>query len=319
MNSRHDDDDTQPSKRGELSETARRHIDRLGATQSNFPSPTDVEGWRQFAALGSARIFESHLAGVSEQANVQSDIYADVPIARALPKNGARLQGKTVLDIHGGALVFMGGPFVEAMACQTAAKTGLETISVDYRMPPDHPYPAGLDDCCTVYRKLIEDIGPSNLTVVSASAGGNLAAAMLLRMRDEGRAMPSSLVLISPEIDLTESGDSFKTLAGVAGMGSLMPINELYAAGHPLDHPHVSPLFGNLHGFPPTLLQSGTRDLFLSNTVRMHRALLDAGCSAELHIWDAMPHGGFIGAPEDQQVDMQIRRFIDNNFSEVGS
>jgi acetyl esterase/lipase len=93
---------------------------------------------------------------------------------------------------------------------------------------------------------------------------------------------------------------------------SLMPANRLYAAGHDLAHPYLSPLFGDFaKGFPPTLLTTGTRDLFLSNTVRLHRALRAAGIRAELHVIEAAPHAGFFGAPEDREVDRDVRRFVE--------
>ncbi|WP_235736470.1 alpha/beta hydrolase [Nocardioides alcanivorans] len=184
------------------------------------------------------------------------------------------------------------------------------TWSPDYRMPPRHPFPAALDDCFALYRQAVEQYGAANVVVSGASAGGNLAAAVLLRAKDEGLAMPAGLVLLTPEVDLTESGDTFRTNAGIDFLGSAMDINLVYAAGRELTHPHLSPLFGDLTDFPPTFLQSGTRDLLLSNTVRMHRALRRAGVAAELHVFEAMPHGTFSGAtPEDQEVRAETRRF----------
>jgi acetyl esterase/lipase len=118
------------------------------------------------------------------------------------------------------------------------------------------------------------------------------------------------LVLLSPEADLTESGDSFEVNRLVDVMLSLplRSVNRLYANGAGLYHP---PLFGDVTGLPPTLLQSGTRDLLLSNTVRMHRALRKAGFSAELHVSEAMPHGGFLGGtPEDLDLSSELVRFI---------
>jgi acetyl esterase/lipase len=186
--------------------------------------------------------------------------------------------------------------------------------AVDYRMPPDHPHPAPLDDCVTAYRALLEVREPHEVVVGGASAGGNLAAALILRARDEGLPLPAAAVLITPELDLTESGDSFRTNLGVDTVlaRSLMPANLLYASGHDLADPYLSPLFGDFtKGFPPTLLACGTRDLFLSNTVRMHRALRAAGVSAELHVQEAAPHGGFFGAaPEDDELDREVRRFV---------
>lgn len=122
----------------------------------------------------------------------------------------------------------------------------------------------------------------------------------------------------TPEVDLTESGDSFQTNIGLDTMltQSLMPANLLYAGGHDLTHPYVSPLFGDFtQGFPPTILTTGTRDLFLSNTVRMHRALRAVGVPAELHVMEAASHTGFLGyAPEDEELDDEVRRFMDAHW-----
>ena len=89
-----------------------------------------------------------------------------------------------------------------------------------------------------------------------------------------------------------------------------MPVNLLYADGHDLHHPYLSPLFGDLQGFPPTILTTGTRDLYLSNTVRMHRALRAAGVAAELHVTEAGPHTGCPGGPEGAEIDKELRRFV---------
>jgi acetyl esterase/lipase len=179
-------------------------------------------------------------------------------------------------------------------------------------MPPDHPHPAALDDCLAVYRALLAQHRPAQIVIGGVSAGGNLAAALALRARASNLPLPAGLLLLTPEVDLTESGDSFQTLRDldvVLRRGLAAP-NALYANGQPLDDPYLSPLFGDFsRGFPRTFLQAGTRDLFLSNTVRMHRALLRAGIDAELHVFEAMPHGGFFGAPEDQDLAEAMRRF----------
>jgi epsilon-lactone hydrolase len=147
------------------------------------------------------------------------------------------------------------------------------------------------------------------------SAGGNLAAATILRVRDEGLALPAGLVLLTPELDLTESGDSFETnkYADVVLVGSLAPTIAMYAGDANLTDPYLSPLFADLtKGFPRTYLQAGTRDLFLSNTVRMHRSMRRAGVPVELHIVEGAPHGGMLGelrAPEDAEMDAEMKRF----------
>src|SRR5947207_11388143 len=126
-------------------------------------------------------------------------------------------------------------------------------------MPPDQPYPTPLDDCVTVYKAVLERKSPEKIVVAGGSAGGNLATALMLRAQAEGLPMPKALVLFSPEADLTESGDTFDTNEGVdyVLVNRLSESIALYAQGHDLRDPFLSPLFGDLHGFPPTFLQSG--------------------------------------------------------------
>ena len=217
-----------------------------------------------------------------------------------------------VLEMHGGALILCGGDICRAMGATTAARLQRRVWAVDYRMPPLHPYPAALDDCMSAYRALLAERAPAEIIVSGGSAGGNLAAALMLRARDEGLPLPAGLILNTPEADLTESGDSFTTNEGVDPLlHSLMPVNLLYADGHDLAHPYLSPLFGDFtKGYPPTILTTGTRDLYLSNTVRMHRALRAAGIPASLHVLEAAGHTGFPGSPEGGEIDKELRLFI---------
>jgi acetyl esterase/lipase len=203
------------------------------------------------------------------------------------------------------------------MGILTARRFDARVWAVDYRMPPDHPFPAGLDDCVAAYRALLREHAPGDLVVSGTSAGGNLAAALVLRARDEGLPLPAAAILLTPELDLAESGDSFQANLGVDTVltRSLMPANLLYADGHDLTDPYVSPLYGDFtKGFPPTLLSAGTRDLFLSNAVRMHRLLRNAGIDAELHVIEGAPHGGFGGAPEDLEIDGEAKAFAERQW-----
>ncbi len=288
--------------------------DRL-ASPEVFPAPDDHAGWKARIAATDEQILSgvgAHAAMVDatvEQLSVDGvDVFLVTP-AGAHTGNDAPV----LYDIHGGALIAGGGDACKAMAITSAARAGLQTWAVDYRMPPDHPYPTPLDDCLTVYRALLEVKSPEKIAVVGASAGGNLAAALMLRARAEGLPMPACLLLNSPEADLTESGDSFETNQGVdyVLVNRLTESIALYANGHDLEDPFLSPLFGDVSGFPPTYLQAGTRDLFLSNTVRLHRKLRAANVDAELHIGEAMPHGGFFGfAPEDADLGAESRKFL---------
>ena len=141
-----------------------------------------------------------------------------------------------------------------------------------------------------VYRALLEIRRPEQIAVGGGSAGGNLAAALMLKARAEGLPMPACLLLMTPEVDLTESGDTFDILEGVDTVlvSRLTDSIALYVNGHDLRDSFLSPLFGDVSEFPPTLLQSGTRDLFLSNTVRLHRVLRAANVEADEHLAQAV-------------------------------
>lgn len=296
-----------------VSEEARRFL-AAPRVAAGYPAPGDVAGWERLVAAADSALLERFPADAFPVAVEEREI-AGVRTFVAAPPGAPAEGGPVYLDIHGGALIMGGGERCRAFTAMTATSTGMVTWGIDYRMPPRHPYPAGLDDCVAVYRALLAVRDPADVVVGGASAGGNLAAALLVRAREEGLPMPAALVLNTPELDLTESGDSFTTnLAADNVLGPLMEVNRLYAAGHDLADPHLSPLFADVTGFPPTFLQAGTRDLFLSNAVRMHRRLRAAGIEAELHVGEAMPHGGFGGtAPEDQELIAERRRFVDRH------
>jgi monoterpene epsilon-lactone hydrolase len=287
--------------------------DRL-AQPRTYPPLDDAAAWKAYIAEMDAAIVSGFAASALDiPAKIETTEIADVTVNLITPEGvDAGDDAPIFLDIHGGALVAGGGEACRMMNTSAAARAGLHTWGVDYRMPPDHPYPTPLDDCVAVYRALLAERAPEKIVVGGGSAGGNLVAAMLLRARDEGLAMPAALLLFTPEIDLTESGDTFDTNAGVdyVLVERLTSSIALYAGDHDLTDPYLSPIFGDVTGFPPTFLQAGTRDLFLSNTVRFHRKLRDAGVDAELHVWEAMPHGGFFGAPEDAEMGVELRRFL---------
>lgn len=274
--------------------------------------PADVDGWIRYIEASNAILAKAFGARGEPSMPMEERVIGGVSTYVARP-TAATDATPIYLDIHGGALILGGGEVCRLMAGLGAEARGMITWAVDYRMPPQHRYPAALDDCLAAYRAALDERAPEDVFVGGGSAGGNLAAALLVRAKDEGLPMPAGLVLLSPEVDLTESGDSFTTNLGVDHvLRPLMSTNLLYADGHDLAHPYLSPLFGDLAGFPPTFLQTGTRDLFLSNTVRMHRRLRQAGVRAELHVFEAMPHGGFGGGtPEDREIQVEVRRFLD--------
>lgn len=280
---------------------------------SRAPTPhaSDLDAWRTLIRETNTGLAQ-YTRPVGPHIHVKTEHLAGVKIYRARPRSLPASDQRLYIEIHGGALVYGEGEFARAMGAACSEQFGVEVVAVDYRVPLDHPFPAALDDCVAVYAAEVDKRGAHNIILGGGSAGGNLAAALLLRAKADGLPMPAALVLPTPEVDLTESGDTFETLLGLDPLlpDRLTDTIALYANGHALTDPLVSPLFGDLTGFPPTVLLSGTRDLFLSNTVRMHRHLRDAGVAADLHVFEAMPHGSFVGAPEDEAVRNEVSRFV---------
>lgn len=298
-----------------LSPQAQAQLAMGAMSNPTWPVQDDIDAWRRLVQNQDA-IGLQGLTALSQAVNAEvEELDIDgVRVFAITPEAVAAEDASVYLDIHGGALLWGGGPSCRAMGIITAGMVRARVWAVDYRMPPDDPYPAGLDDCVAAYRALLRRVAPGNVIIGGASAGGNLAAAAILKARDQGLPLPAAAVLLTPELDLTESGDSFNTNLGVdtALTSRLMPANLLYAAGHDLAHPYLSPLFGDFtRGFPPTFLQSGTRDLFLSNTVRMHAALRAADVPAELQVYEATTHVGFMFSPESEHRDRELRRFVD--------
>jgi epsilon-lactone hydrolase len=284
----------------------------------DYPALGDKPAWRAYAAaingtmLPLMRERGAHVAAAVEELDVEG-----VP-AYAITPQGVPLEGRgVVLDIHGGAFIVGGGECCRAEAIELAGAVQARVWSVDYRSPPDHPYPAPLDDCMTVYKRLLQLHRAEEIVVAGASAGANLAAALVLRARDDGLPMPGGAVLNTPGTDLTNSGDSHATNNGLDAVlsGDIDAIGLLYAGGHDLTDPYLSPQFGDFtKGFCPSFLSAGTRDRLLSNAVRMHAALRAADVPAALYIIEAGSHGGFHGAPEEEALNREIRQFVHARF-----
>ena len=286
----------------------------------DYPPLDAHAAWRALAASGDEKTMTMIAPRVAraDVETVRTDD-AGVPIYVITPRGTAPTDHRVYLDIHGGGLIQGGGDLCRAFGISTSVRVRARVWSVDYRMPPDHPYPDPLNDCLAAYRFLLQHHDPEDIIVGGPSAGGNLAAALILRARDEGLPLPAAAFLATPQADLTESGDSFQTNLGLDPLlrRSLMPANLLYANGHDLTDPYLSPLFADFtKGFPPTLITTGTRDLFLSNAVLLHRALRAADIHADLHIVEGGGHGGYLGtAPEDAAIDTELHKFLDTHWA----
>ena len=234
------------------------------------------------------------------------------------PQNRNRL----LVHVHGGCFASFSGESATVEAIYMAGFGGYRVISVDYRTPPDHPYPAPLDDAMTAWKAATKMANPKNMAIFGSSAGGNLTLAMVLRAKRDGLPLPAAIAPGTPMSDLTGAGDSFQTNAMVDNVLVAYGANcdkraALYAAGHDLKDPLLSPVYGDLRGFPPAILTTGTRDLLLSNTVRVHRKLRQAGVEALLQVYEGQSHAQYYrdpSAPESREAFEEIARFFDKHL-----
>ena len=246
-----------------------------------------------------------------------------VPVFTLTPKTApAANANRVLLHFHGGGYVLGAGESGTLEAIFMAGLGGFTVISVDYRMPPDYPYPAAMDDALAVYRELLKTTPAEKIGVFGTSTGGGMTLALALRAKAEGLPLPAALAPGTPWTDLTKTGDSYFTNQGVDNIlvsydGWLGDAARLYAAGHDLHDPLLSPIYGDVRGFPPTLLTSGTRDLFLSNTVRMHLKLREAGVAADLIVFEGMSHAHYHMSPDAPETAFHFKelgRFFERHL-----
>ncbi|MGN0168868.1 MAG: alpha/beta hydrolase, partial [Acetatifactor sp.] len=184
--------------------------------------------------------------------------------------------------------------YARTLTSKLAASTSMDVLCFDYRLAPEHPYPAATEDAMKVWNYLmLLGYGARDIILTGDSAGGNLALALTLKLKEEGRLLPRGLVLMSPWTDLTSSGESFTAKAEVDPVLNSEYINrmiEAYAGGRELKNPLISPLFGNFKGFPPTYIQVGENEILLSDSLRLHQAFVDANVSVKLDTYKGMWH-----------------------------
>ena len=235
------------------------------------------------------------------------------------PRNENRL----LIHIHGGCYVLHPGEAGLPEAILMAAFGRFRVLSVDYRMPPEAFFPAALDDCVSVWKSTAETVDPARTAVFGTSAGGALTLALVLRAKQEGLPLPAAIAPGTPMSDVTKTGDTFYTNELLDNIlvsrdGFCDAATRFYANGHDLADPLLSPVYGDMSGFPPAILTSGTRDLLLSNTVRVHRKLRQAGVDASLQVYEGQSHAHYIfndAAPETREAFEEIADFFDRRLA----
>ena len=227
---------------------------------------------------------------------------AGVPVYRLSPvKSTAKRSAKTVLYLHGGGYVLAHGASGLVEALPLVSNHGFDVVSVDYRMAPEHPYPAAIEDAFAVYKALAAEKGAENIVVYGTSTGGAMTLILGIQIARAGLAMPAGFIAGTPWTDLTKTGDSYTINENVDNVlvryeGLLSSAVRFYAGGRDLKDPLLSPVYAeeaSLKAFSPVLLIAGTRDLFLSNTVRMHKRFLLLKKPADLIVYEALSHAQY--------------------------
>lgn len=202
--------------------------------------------------------------------------------------------GITILYLHGGGYYFCSPATHRGIVFPLARRSGARTFSLDYRLAPEHPFPAALYDALAAYRTLLADgVLPERLVIAGDSAGGGLALATLLALRDAGDPLPAGAVAFSPWTDLAATGASITTNEGRDPMfhgSAFAPAGKLYAGETDIRHPYVSPLYGRFEGLPPLFIQIGDTEVLLDDSTRVAEKARVAGVRVELNILPKMPH-----------------------------
>lgn len=268
---------------------------RAARMEGPVPGPTDQAAWLTRQAADERAVLAA-TAGAAEALGVKVDgqSLGGTPVLRLSPA-GARPGGAVIVYVHGGGFTSLSARSTLFISALMAARTGLEVVSVDYGLAPKQRWPATLDQMVAVYRALLTQ-GRSSATIgfFGDSAGGAIAASAVLRSRDQGLPLPAAIVLWSPWSDITCSGDSCQTLAAadpLLDVPMLKASAAAYADVADQANPYVSPLYGDYsRGFPPTLIQGGTREIFVSDMVRQYQAIRAGGGEAVLDLYDGLPH-----------------------------
>jgi acetyl esterase/lipase len=282
--------------------------------------PKSKEEWKKFisdrAAAAAAPLPELRMRlGVTSEEKTIAGVKTYILTPSSIPEAN---RNRLLFNVHGGGYVFGPGESGTREGIMMAANAKTKVIAVDYRMPPDFPYPAAMDDAMAVWKEVVKTTNPRNIAIFGTSTGGGMTLAMVLRAKKEGLPLPGAIAPGTPWSDLTKTGDTYFTNDHVDNVlvsndGWLGDAAQLYVGGYDPKDPFISPVYGDYHGFPPAILTSGTRDLFLSNTVRVHRKMRAAGVVADLHVFEGQSHAQYaadMNSPETKEYFDEVNRFF---------
>jgi acetyl esterase/lipase len=244
------------------------------------------------------------------------DKIAGVPVRIVTPEGLPEAnRDKVLLNLHGGGFNSDSGSYTETIPI--ASFTRIKVVAVLYRLAPEHPFPAAVDDSVAVYKELLKTYKPEHIVIYGTSAGAIMTAEVAAKLKQLGLPMPAALGIFSGMGDFARNGDSI-ALYGLRGLSGRLdpptsePHDSYYVGQTDPKDPILSPIYGDLHGLPPTLFVTSTRDILLSGTVNLHRAYLSAGVDARLVVFDALPHAFWYDPllPEAQEANHIMADFF---------
>lgn len=271
---------------------------KVGPQETLEERRTHTDAWRKKDSAEARRLYPVNIDETTT-AGVRTDIITPLttpPIHRVL------------INLHGGGFNSDSGSLIEGVPIANLAK--IKVVSVYYRLAPENPFPAAVDDVVAVYKELLKTYPPHNIGIFGTSAGAILAAQVAVRLKQLGLPLPAALGIFSGLADYSRVGES-RQIFGLNGLpGRLEPTDpnrlpdDPYVGKTDRKDPVLSPMFADLHGMPPSLLVTSTRDLLLSDTATFHRALLQAGVDAQLVVFEALPHAFWynFGLPETTEA-----------------
>lgn len=224
---------------------------------------------------------------------------------------------RIILYLHGGAYSVGSCASHRGIVAHIAKASRARVLLPEYRLAPEHPFPAALDDAVAAYRALLDDgVQPGSMVVAGDSAGGGLTLSTLVTLRDQGNPLPAAAVLLSPWTDLAATGETLQSCAAKdpwLRSDRVASTAAQYCGNVDATDPRVSPLYADLHGLPPLLIQVGDHEILLSDSTRLARRAREAGVDVTLEVWEGMWHVWHILVrlvPESQQAIDRIGRFV---------
>jgi monoterpene epsilon-lactone hydrolase len=223
--------------------------------------------------------------------------------------------GPVIIYLHGGGRILGSAETNLGSAIRITQAAGIPVLSIQYRLAPEHPFPADLEDALAAYRWLLDNgYTASQIGIYGDSAGGNLSLALALAARMEGLPAPGAVAVLSPSVDYTDAGDTRITLRDVDPVlrTASSASHDAYVGAADIRNPLISPIFGDYTEFPPLLIQVGTREILLSDSIRLARRARAAGTDVTLDVWDGMWHGWHDNpkVPEAEQACREIADFF---------